>query len=695
MKALINKIKINDVLLENKIVELLNKELKHNKLVYVKFKKIEVYKKDNKTDYKTFHKDIKEKIFHSPYKYLKKDDLITFYCLLDKNLKYDLDYEEIKLENLKEEELAFVINFLFETLVREELKKIKNDLEFQGNTYILIDKKTYLKEFFLLDTLKVNISFDYSLKELLINLNRKCFKTPKKDIDDTTYISLENINYAIINQKTKKLDATKYSKISYMNYTIDEVQKTIVYCQNFIQDLFIKYFNKYNINYEKMYFENQDSKNIKINNIDDKDKEILLVNNIQNEEIKEFSYNQLNIIKEAFHMINMNYELYKNGQVISSEDITTLSNLKNKKILFLSNSNIKFSNKEISFEQALDIFDFNENNFFKLDIYTKFKIKNLLYKKNDIIFQNILVVNEKNEDIFEKVFKNENKLSDVFITSINELKIKTKLTNYYNNYIFSFDFDTKDKKFSTIYIKSKNFKRFNVETLNDSEKYITNTKIIKINFKIEKNKLYIENIEDLSNSDDFHFDYHFIKTSLLKDKNKIMDNQFYLIDEESKDFCYINTVDETLPIIIGNDKVNFIDCINQTIDGTIKINKRNLDSKLALPKGKISLYENTYLLPFINSDKKTKEFIHIENHENYSNYFINRDKNSSNNKIEKYDRIHKVVWKDKNNEDLKDFKQKDIYDLFFSLFTSNVIKTKENNAKTLLPEKLSMLYLNN
>ncbi len=138
-----------------------------------------------------------------------------------------------------------------------------------------------------------------------------------------------------------------------------------------------------------------------------------------------------------------------------------------------------------------------------------------------------------------------------------------------------------------------------------------------------------------------------------------------------------------IPQIIGNLNFDFIENVNNQLNKNNKIKRVSKGDNVLIPY---------YLMQSSKKIEENREKIYIENKNYYFQYFI-PTLNNTNITINKASRIYFGFIKNKNNEIIKDYQNNTLYELFFSTFSSGIVK-KDNTKINLLEKLIRTLIFN-
>jgi len=701
METLTNNIKIdNENDLINKLIENINESEDFGEYNFGPLDS--KYKYKNKIKYKLIHTHLKKKLGHNLYLLditkLKKTNNITVYCLLNKNeIK---NYNKIDIISLKVWEKEKIIEILMKNIIynniingeTEKEAKRKDIIQQNGELNIYISE-FQSKRILYIDTLLLNINYSSEFRTISFSLKKRTLPLNLDNINDKkikTSYSLEEVDQIILNfddlkHSLGKADARK-SKIKFFTFNRLNIKETRVYHLTLLLNNFIDFFTKSNIKFERILFNPNKKEYISFNQELPIKKEVIVINNKK----CKFTNYEKKSIKLAFELKNIKFSFYKNGRVITLKDYEDLSNKKDYNLLFISDTHIEEINEDLNYNIQYLIFNITEKKQLitgDYDFYTYFKYKNLQYKNSKLSYQNIILEDINNNEIinidncdditYKSILSKQRidiinnaisykridykiKTTPKFDRVIQEIKIKELLSSFST---ISID-NLEDNQYSALYVFSK--------YRNKSKKETTNV-IVELEFEIKDKNLFISSINNKSIIE-IKEKYSFLK----KDANdiKLLDEQFYLIDNKNNQYLSYYTNNNYIPLIIGSNTKDLIEEINVAEQSNTNLVKNNKNP--ILPYYGLSQTG-------IKKNKSERNYIYIQNHKDYFEYFVPSIQNEpafqTNANL-----IYNGIIKDFNNNIVNDYEYSNLYNLFFRTMTQNIM-SKDNN-KTNLFEKL-------
>lgn len=710
MKIITNQLKIENTELLKNISNIVKNHYEHTELKVYKFKKYSDYSElSTKQKMKKIHLDIKEFLGNNYlYKHKVIDEMIYIFAIVEKN--NNINGVSVDIDTLGEKLTELIIPLFLESILREntlkEIRCIDDAVKIDDKLYIVVENKPYGKLKKKIKCLEINFEYSNNYQTLTLNLIRKNYIIENEKYKLTNEIQLKDITYKPLDKDSVFVDKSLSGQLNFFTTSIKEFDKTLIYYYNLIMEEIGLFLGKNNIPYTNNYFNPNNSFPISNTSQYSANNEILIVNNLQYKCVdfiskEDMEYLELHLKEYSPDSI---ISFYKNGERIIYEDLEILNDVKNYNYLFLSDHGILFNNEEITNEQSFYILENSDDKSIRnqFDFYTLFKFDNLIYKNSKNICQN-LMVEEYNEDNQTKIQSTKNHL----YTISKEIKLKESIINYKSNHIVEFENISDEidgKKFSSLYVKSKPFKTFNVDT-KKSKKHSPIEKIVEINFIIKDKKLFIESIVD-------EYDLllmKYIDIVKISDKEyqgtkKLIDNQFYLIDKEGNNISSFS--EKYIPSIIGNEDFPILkeyDRLKLELESEIE---KFGEKEIKIKNGKeIEVFRdksltksatektNGGLIPLINTIKKTKEIVSIEEKKDSFLYFVPSVRTLKK-ELKKSMNIYCGIVRDEDGELIENYNQMDIYKIFLSLITFDTLNINEN-SKTIIPEKLSKLYIDN
>jgi len=643
------------------------------------------YKQKNKKLYKECHKYIQEKEGVKSYYYLlypkkslkqendqKENYELNFFYISDKkdNNNFNIDnFKNIKNSN------RIIINMFLSNLFFNSYNKIWEKDNFNENYYFHIKKSKKGNIYDIYEMLYKIIKEEKNFIIINISLIKQLFLINEKEegsieIDNNSF----NIKGIKFPNKRRKLDA-RSSKDIFLNFgngidrkgkiksedkyqeDISNLKNTKFYFYHMIFQTIQNKLTEFNIENERILY--KPNKQFTIKDYSDYrtlKSNLILVNNTKedfNEEIIDILYNEIK--KE----LNCDLSFYNKGKSINNKFIKEKDNnylffSDNIKIEFLNNKNVK---EEINLNEDEKIKLLNSN-YKTIDIYSKLKYENKLYKNINNSFQNFnilefgnkgnIIKKELKDKFIEKGSKSSNyeiKLTSKFKKTLLEVSIKDKIKN---------------KKDILTNVKIENT-FFTTALIIDKEVFEKN--VFLVNYEIKSGSI---NIIDYSFTDKEDLDY-----DLNISKEHKINKGSFLIFNENKEYIYISKDNKS---IVGNKKY-----MNYTFEELFKINNKRKDINL------VPFYTG-YAQSTLKNIYFERKNLFLEENENNINLFIPGGDNLTSS-LNKQRKIINISFSNKNEVET-------LLNIYLKGFNFDLIILSDNSRSTIY-EKISNVLLYN